>query len=138
MTSKRFSVFIFLTVFLTVSVGISAAHDTGSPHTHDPIGEINDVAAAITDACAPMTHDFHAHLSANSQTGSSPEAYLVVPLGGKSLPLYWLLHFMQGEIGNHHRDFVHNFMHWHGIEHAHTAGAPEEASVPPAAPKLYD
>ncbi len=96
-------------LILTLSVGLTSAHETDNPHTHDTVSD-----------------------------GARPVAFLVIPIIGEQFPFHWLWHFMSGETSGDHRLLKHELMHWHGIAHSHDSGLSAEESNLPASLPQYD
>ena len=118
MIKKRFSLLVIISLLLAANAGLSLAHDTGTPHTHDP-------AIDGLGSTAPGTDSFHARLSESMPSSSMPMAFLFIPIGGESFPFHWLWHFMNGLPDDDHSLLTHEFMHWHGIPHSHKVSASE-------------
>ena len=73
-------------LILALSVGLTSAHETDNPHTHDTVSD-----------------------------GGRAVAFLVIPISGEQFPFHWLWHFMSGETSGDHRLLKHDVdaLAWH-------------------------
>ena len=112
---------IVLPLLLLASAGISSAHDTGYPHTHDG-GDESDVKGFAVNSPDTVTGAEHSH--------GMPLIVVIVPFGGDSSGLHWLLHHISGQDYHDLSDWNHQHMHWHGIAHTHDSDFGDQGGDP--------
>ena len=126
--------FALLLMVLT-SAGISSAHDTGSPHTHDAAGDAFSVFHSA-DALGMLGNRLHT--GHGVRTGNAPVAFLIVPIGGDFFPFHWLWHTMNGEIQADNVHLMHEVMHWYDIPHPGSENLIEEGGDQSTAQKQVE
>ena len=132
MFRRQTAQFVFiatLSALLLASVGISFAHDTGIPHTHDADGEVsvNGVQTGVSGAD-----------QVTFRSSGMPAIILIAPVGGHSSALHWLLHHISGQGYHDLSDWNHQHMHWHGVPHTHDANLDNYGGDPSVAPPQYE
>ena len=113
--------FVTLPLLLLASAGISLAHDTGNPHTHDSADE-SEVTSVEIGAPGMDLDALHSAIRDGKHSRGMPAIILIVPVGGDSSALHWLLHHISGQGYHDLSDWNHQHMHWHGVPHAHDTG----------------
>ena len=108
-------------LLLVVTAGLSLAHDTDTPYTHDALEDGHTIVGADDGLSAEESMDLHLNAAVNM-----PMGFLFVPFSGdtSSLPLLWYLMM----IGRDDADGVgvHRFMHWHDMPHWHGIATPRD------------
>ena len=118
MTSATVRYLVFILLLVAVSAGLTAAHDTGSPHTHDPV---SDHVRALRGADEAGAYGAFSHQSHGLAMDSAPVAFLIVPISGDVFPFHWLWHTMNGEKVDERIHLVHEIMHWYDLPHPHNS-----------------
>ena len=108
--------FVFTLLLLAVSAGLTAAHDTGSPHSHELA---SDHARAFVNSDGAGSFGASSQVSHGLPTAGAPVAFLIVPISGEFFPFHWLWHTMNGEKVDERIHLVHEIMHWFGLPHPH-------------------
>ena len=121
MTCKIMRQIMFLCILMAVLAGPAAAHDTGSPHTHDASGDAASVFRGAGVALAPGEHSYPVQ--------AVPVAFLVIPITGETFPFHWLWHAMNGEVINDRVHLIHEIMGWYDLPNPHCSGAPEDGAI---------
>lgn len=116
MTSANIRHLLFILLLVAVSAGLTAAHDTGSPHSHDPVSDHVRALRAVDEASA---FGAFSHPSHGVAAESAPVAFLIVPISGEFFPFHWLWHTMNGEMVDERIHLLHEMMHWYGLPHPH-------------------
>ena len=122
MTCKIMRYIMFLCILVAVLAGPAAAHDSGSPHTHDASGDAASVFRGAGATLAPGEHSYNAR--------AAPMAFLVIPILGETLPFHWLWHVMNGEVVNDRVHLLHEIAGWYDLPNPHRTGAPEDGADP--------
>ena len=130
MTPKRMRQIMFLSIVMAFLAGTAAAHDTDSPHTHDPAG---DATSVYFDALSPAVPGAHA-----LPTNAAPMAFLVIPIGGELFPFHWLWHALRGETVDNRTHLVHEMMGWYKIPHFHQLDTLKDESDRSVSPPQYE
>ena len=101
---------IALPLLLLASASISFAHDTGYRHAHDAEAEagVNGVEMSVPGMGSDRLH-----------SQGMPILIVIVPVGGDSPALHWLLHHICGRGCQDLSDWNHRHMHWRGVPHTH-------------------
>lgn len=109
MTSATIRCFLFILLLAAVSAGLTVAHDTGSPHTHDPA---KSQVRAFRNVDEVGTFGAFSRLSHGLPSNGAPVAFLIVPISGEFFPFHWLWHTMNGETVDERIHIVHEIMRW--------------------------
>lgn len=131
MIKKRLSLVLVISLLLAANAGLSVAHDTGTPHTHDPAGD--GLRSQLSG-----TAGFHARLSQHLPTNGASTAFLVIPIGGEFFPFHWLWHTMRGETVDNRIHLVHEVMGWYKIPRFHRADTFKDESDLSVSPPQYE
>ena len=123
---RRQSTFIISTLLIVVfSAGLVAAHDTGQPHTHDPVEKVCDNCHAVDESLAP-NDGTHAHVFQGLPKDHPPMAIVVASGDGKLYSLQWLLQHLRSiysateSAAPHRYSHAHQHSHQHSHEHVHS------------------
>ena len=120
MTCKLTRYIMFLVMLMAVLAGPAAAHDTGSPHAHEPSGQGAGAFGGAGVPAAPGEHSYPAR--------AAPLAFLVIAIGGESFPFHWLWHAMNGDVINDRIHLIHEIAGWYDLPNPHRSGAPEDGA----------
>lgn len=135
MTCATFRHLLFILLLVTVSAGLTVAHDTGSPHSHDPVSDHVRALCAVDEASA---FGAFSHPSHGVAADSAPVAFLIVPISGEVFPFHWLWHTMKGEKVDEPIHLLPEIMHWYGLPHPHGPYAAEGGYEQPYQGAQYD
>ena len=126
---------VFILLLVAVSAGLTAAHDTGSPHTHDAV---SDHVRTFGDGDEAGAFGAFSRVSHALPTEGAPVAFLIVPISGESFPFHWLWHTMNGEKVDERIHLLHEIMHWYGLPHPHGTDVDAQGYDQPYRRAQYD
>ena len=117
---RRQSTFIISTLLIVVfSAGLVAAHDTGQPHTHDPVEKVCDNCHAVDESLAP-NDGTHAHVFQGLPKDHPPMAIVVASGDGKLYSLQWLLQHLRSIYSATESAAPRRYSHAHQHSHQHS------------------
>ena len=120
---RQIAVIIATLLIMAFSAGLTVAHDTGQPHTHDPMDDVCENCNAVDEFRAPID-GFVESVFAGMPDNHPPVAILVVTMDGKVYSLQWLLRHLQSALNAGDsaapRIYTHSHRHAHMHSHGHT------------------